>query len=71
MDPDAIDRVLRKYAKAIGLTRGTRRIRCALPLLQRPLRTVRPSTMYSEPPVTPSLPPPSSTTGAAIIRRNR
>ena len=33
MDPDAIDRVLRKHATAIGLSRGIRRTRCALPLL--------------------------------------
>ena len=29
MDPDAIDRVLRKHARAIGWTGDTQRIRCA------------------------------------------
>ena len=71
MDPDAIDRVLRKHATAIGLGRGIRRIRCARPSSRRRWKTARHSMTCSARPGTPSPAPPSSTTGAAIIRRSR
>lgn len=69
MDPDAIDRVLRKHAAASGLTRGFRRIPCARPSSRRLWRTARRSMMCSARPGMPSLAPPSSTISAAIIRR--
>jgi hypothetical protein len=44
MDPDAIDRVLRKHATALGMGRGIRRIRCARPLSLPRWRTVQHAT---------------------------
>jgi integrase/recombinase XerD len=71
MDPDTIDRVLRKHAKAIGMERGYSRTPCARPLSQRRLRTAPRSTTCSALRGTPSRALPSCTTGVAIILRNR
>lgn len=68
LDPDAIDRVLRKHAAAIGVTR---RIQCARRLLLRRWKTAQHSMTCSARPGTPSPAPPSSTTAADIIRRSR
>jgi integrase/recombinase XerD len=65
MDPDAIDRVLRKHATAIGLGRGfsAHSMRATFITTAR-WRTAQRSTTCSERPGTPSQAPPNFATGA-------
>ena len=71
-DPDAIDRVLRKHATAIGLGRGfsAHSMRATFITTAR-WRTAQRSTTCSVRPGTPSQAPPNFATGAGIIRRSQ
>jgi len=71
MDPDAIDRVLRKHSAAIGLTRGYSAHSMRATFITTALENGARSMTCNAPPATQSPAPPSSTTGAAIIRRSR
>jgi hypothetical protein len=71
MDPDAIDRVVRKFATALGLNRGCRRTRCAPPSSPRHWKTAPSSKMCKRPPAIVIPARRNCTIGAAIIPRGR
>jgi integrase/recombinase XerD len=70
MDPDAIDRILRKHAAAIGLGRGYSAHSMRATFITTALENGVLLMMFSAPLATQSPAPPSFTTGAAIIRRS-
>jgi site-specific recombinase XerC len=72
MDPDAVDRVVRKYAALrLGSIAATRRIRCAPPLSPRRSKTAPSSRTCRKPPGIATRARQSSMTGVAITRRKR
>ena len=72
MDPDAFDRVLRKHAAAIGLTRGYSAHSIRATFITTALENgATLDDVLHAPPGMPSQAPSSSTTGVAIIRRSR
>jgi integrase len=71
MDPDAIDRMVRKYAAKIGLGAAILPIRCGR-LSSRPrCKTARSLRMCRKQPGIATRPRQNFTTGAAIIQRRR
>ena len=70
MAPDAIDRVLRKYAAVIELDRGYSAHSMRATFITTALENGRLSKTWSAPPDTASRERPSSMTDADIIRRS-
>jgi hypothetical protein len=71
MDPGAIDRVLRKHAKAIDLSRRYSAHSMRATFITTALENGATLDDLQRLPATVSPEPPSSTSGAAIIWRNR